>query len=154
MTAAPIEQILPSFVPIQIAQALTGYYEVPLQLEAERRLDKTELGHLITAASFLGTLLFTVQAGFDFVETREKLASSLQKIPQATIEGSEAVLNLVETFHSHSKAPMDASLDDWMARAWWAKFQSCAYGYPTAMSGAIAHGLGIIDVLKTFRIEA
>ncbi len=65
MDAAPIPQILPSFLPIQIEQALAGYYEVLLQVEGERRLTEPELRQVIGAASFLGTQLYCTQIGFD-----------------------------------------------------------------------------------------
>lgn len=153
MTVAPIPQILPSFVPVQIEQALAGYYEVPLQLEGERRLTECELRHVIAASSFLGTHLFCSQTGFDFAETETKLADSLFHIPQVSAEDRSEILELVKAFHNYPILRADHALDDWIAESWWSKFQTCTYGYPTAMSGAVAHGIGIVDALKTFRIE-
>lgn len=153
MDTAPIPQILPSFLPIQIEQALAGYFEVPLQAEGERRLTEAELRQVVGASSFLGTELHCVQAGFDLGETRAKLAESLNHVPDISHEDRDAVLALVERFHSYPIIRADHALDDWIAEAWWGKLQGCEYEYPSAMSGAVAHGIGIVDALKTFRIE-
>ncbi len=154
MDAAPVPQILPSFLPIQIEQALAGYYEVPLQVEGERRLTEPELRQVIGAASFLGTQLYCTQIGFDLMETGAKLAESLNHVPDISEEDRKAVLALVERFHSYPIIRADHALDDWIAEAWWGKLQvGSEYEYPSAMSGAVAHGIGIVDALRAFRIE-
>ena len=153
MDAAPISQILPSFLPIQIQQALAGYFEVPLQVEGERRLTEAELRRVIAASSFLGTLLYCAEVGFDLAETREKLAMSLNHVPDFSHEDRDAALELVEKFHSYPIIRADHALDDWVAETWWGKLQGGDYEYPSAMSGAVAHGIGIVDVLRDYRIE-
>lgn len=152
MDAAPIPQILPSFLPIQIQQALGGYFEVPLQVEDERRLTQPELRHIIAASSFLGTELHCSQVGFEMAGVRRILSDSLQHVSGLFAEDCVATLSLVEKFHNYPIIRADHSLDDWIAESWWARFQSADYQYPSAFSGAVAHGIGIIDALKGFRI--
>lgn len=154
MDVAPIPQILPSFLPIQIGQALLGYFDVPLQVEGERRLTESELRHVISASSFIGTQLYCAQIGFDLAETRQKLADSLHHVPDISPEDRTAILALVEKFHTYPIIRADHALDDWITESWWGKLQSCDYEYPSALSGAVSHGIGIIDALKSFRIQA
>jgi hypothetical protein len=151
---APISQILPSFLPIQIQQALGGYFEVPLQVEGERRLTEGELRQVIAASSFLGTQLYCAQLGFDLVEVRQTLEASLGRMPELSEEDRIAVLSLVEKFHTYPLIRADHALDDWITEAWWGRLQSGDYEYPSALSGAVSHGICIIEALKGFRIEA
>lgn len=153
MTVAPIPQILPSFVPVQVEQALGGYYEVPLR-EGERRLTETELRRVIAAASFIGTYIYCSQNGFALDEVRQALATSLSQIPVLSIEDNQAVLDLEKIFDGYHIIRADLSLDDWITESWWSELQNGEYEYPSALSGAVAHGLGIVEALRTFRIEA
>ena len=57
------------------------------------------------------------------METQAKLAESLNHVPNISHEDRDAMLALVEIFHSYPIIRADYAMDDWIAEAWWRKLQ-------------------------------
>jgi len=150
---APIERILPSFVPVTLERGVPGYEAAPISLAGERRLSASEIRSLLAAAVFLGALEHASNLQFDMHRVRETLTRTLLSLPDLSEEERQHALRLVERFFDFKIIREDHPFDDWLCEAWWAEFQSIPYSYPSAMSEAVAYGLEVRRSLSKCTLE-
>jgi hypothetical protein len=151
MFRAPLATLLPSFLPVLLERGVPGYESAELT-SGEKRLARAEIRSLLLAASYLGALDY---AGGQLEMTRveESLNRSLQELPELSPAEKDASRELIAEFINYRIIRENHPLDDWICEAWWSRFQSIDYQYPSAMSEAVAYGLAIRQSLRECSIE-
>jgi hypothetical protein len=146
-------QVLPSFIPVKLQDAVKGYEGIKIDVDGEKRLSHAEIRSLLAASTFLGTLVHAADRDFDFNKTREILTESLNYVDGLTSDERECALQLVDAFINFNIVREDHYIDDWVSEALWGKFQTVSYEYPSAMSKLVSYGLSINKALEECTIE-
>ena len=150
---APIATILPSFLPVLMERGVPGYESVHISLTGERRLTRSQIRALLAAAAYLGALEHVGNLNFDATRVQEILTRTLLEVPDLTVDQRKHSLHLIDRFFNCKVIRANHSFDDWLCEVWWPEFQTIPYAYPSAMSDAVAYGLGIRQSLSNFTLE-
>ena len=143
-----LKEVLPSFIPAKLGAAVAGYEASSNRVAGEKVLDRFALRSLLVASTYLGTVIHVIERDYDFKTTRKILSDSLGYIDELTEQEKAYSLQLVDAFYNFNIIREDHFLDDWICEAWWTKFQSIPYEYPSAMSKLISYGLSINQALE------
>lgn len=143
---APLNTILPSFMPVIFERAIPGYAATPL-IAGEKRIAPGSLRPLLIASAFVGTSNHAVDRGFELDAVERILRQSIDAIHGVAPEEAEKARVLIDQFLNFPIFRADHNLDDWLCEALWPTFQTIEYRYPSAMSEAMADAVGIGEVL-------
>ena len=149
---APLDKILPSFLPVLIERGAPGY-EVSKLIEGEKHISHEQLHALLATSAFIGALNYAVEQDLDFDLANEALIHSISDIKELTLAEAKLTLELINQFRTFRTIRENHFLDDWLCESLWSVFQSSSYRYPSAMSGAIAYALGIKQSLQKCVLE-
>lgn len=149
---APLNNILPSFVPVQFERGIPGYAGDTL-IPGEGRIVLGSLRALFVAAGYIGAMNHCARLGMDQKKVSEALTQSVSAIAGLTAQESQTALALIDRFTSFRVIRAEHALDDWVCEALWPAFQTVPYSYPSAMSRAIAYGLTIDSSLQKCVLE-
>lgn len=150
---APIEKILPSFVPVILERGVPGYQSDGALLPSERRLDTSEIRSVLIAAAYLGALEHAGNLDFDTAKVCEILTRTVGELPDCILEEKALALELIQSFLNVNFIRAEHPFDDWICEAWWPRFQVIPYAYPSAMANAISYGLSVNKTLGQFQLE-
>jgi len=149
---APIDKILPSFVPVIFERGIPGYATETLS-HGEIRIPTDHLRPLLVASALIGAWNHAGERGFDSDKVHKCLTQSVYAIPDFLPAEAKAALDLVDRFMSFRIIRAEHSLDDWLCEALWPAFQAAPYSYPSAMSNATSYALGIGNTLRKMALE-
>lgn len=152
MLRAPIEKILPSFIPSILERGVPGYKDVQ-SIPGEKRLSSADIRSLFVASVLLGTLEHAGNKDFDIKRVRQILTQSVSELNELSSDEKTFSLQLVESFYNFKIIRAEHPFDDWVCEALWEKFQNIPYAYPSAMSTAISYGLTINHTLSKCSLE-
>lgn len=144
---APINTILPSFVPVFFERGILGYEAASL-VPNESRIAHEPLRALVIASAFFGALNHTSEHGLDFKRVKETLIQSIYNIDDVTVNEAQLAIDLINRFFAFQIIREKNSFDDWLCEALWPALQSQPYVYPSAMSDVITYGLSINKSLQ------
>ena len=154
MLQVSLREVLPSFIPAKLNDAISRYEVTKSMVSGEKILDRFSIRSLLVASAYLGVVIHVLERDFDFKATREILSDSLHYIDELNDEENANAIKLVDAFYNFNIIREDHNLDDWICEAWWKKFQTIPYVYPSAMSKLISTGLSINQsLLKCSVIE-
>lgn len=153
MYRAPLSQILPSCVPVLIERGVSGYNASDLLVSGERRLSESELRSVIVCAAYVGVESVASMQRFNREKVKNALDLSLKKLTDLNSSEQQRVLDLVEAFGSYPIIRANSHFDDWLCESIWGCFQNVPYEYPSAMSGAVAFGLSVIQSFEKCSLE-
>lgn len=152
MIRAPIDKILPSFMPVIFERGIPGYISEELS-PGETRIPLASLRPLLIASAFVGTSNHAAERGFDLDKVQELLSRSVLAIPGVNSSEAQQAIDLVHRFETFPIIRADHSLDDWLCEALWSAFQAAPYTYPSAMSKVISCALDIDGILQRAALE-
>jgi hypothetical protein len=150
---APIHLILPSFLPVIIERGLPGYEAALTPLNGEKRLNQPQLRALLAASAYMGVVEHAGRLNFDADRVEVSLTGALRAVPDLSVDERGHAQRLIDLFFKSKIIREEHSFDDWLCEVWWSEFQTIPYEYPSAMAGAVAYGLGILQSLSNCTLE-
>ncbi len=145
--------ILPMFGAVALERGVPGYAAAELLVAGERWLTAGEIRSILIAATFIGIDAFAVEQNFDRDRVFAALAKSIFTVREFTPEEMERSWELVQMFSNFKTLRTEHAFDDWICESWWSSCQTVPYAYPSAMSGAVAFGLGVRQALLKCTLE-
>lgn len=149
---APIDRILPSFVPVIFERGIPGY-ETETLISGEVRIPPQSLRALLVASAFVGVASYAAERDFDLDKVKAILTQSIKTLPDLSVSEAQETLDLIERFDSFRIIRAEHSLDDWLCEALWPAFQSIPYEYPSAMSAVMSYAISIASTLHKMALE-
>jgi hypothetical protein len=150
---APLDRIMPSFVPVLLERGVPGYTAAKQLAAGERTLALSEIRAILVASAYIGADAAAVEQGFDRDRVLPLLTKSVRDLDSCDDWEKNQSLYLANRFYSYKIIRAEHNLDDWICEALWGAYQTAPYVYPSAIAGAVSYGLTIMQSLRKCSIE-